>query len=205
MIKYIKFIVVIIIILAIAIPFSGSYSVQSTDDLAYLVAMGIDVGDSNELNVTFEFTMPNSSGENTSSSIAPTVINSVEASSLDSAINLMNTYVSKEINLSHCKSIVISEALASTGISKLIYSLSNKVQVRPDANIIVSKCKAKDFIQNTQPTLENLVAKYYEIAPLSSEYTGYTANIMLRDFFNQFSCLTCEPVAMLRCYKHTSC
>ena len=205
MIKYIKFVVIIIIILVIAIPFSGSYSVQSIDDLAYLVAMGIDVGKSNELNVTFEFTMPNSSGENTSSEVAPTVINSVEASSLDSAINLMNTYVSKEINLSHCKAIVISESIASAGISKLLYTLSNKIQVRPDTNIIVSKCKAKDFIRNTQPTLENLVAKYYEISPISSEYTGYTANIMLRDFFNQFSSLTCEPVAMLRCHKHTIC
>ena len=46
------------------------------------------------------------------------IINSVDAASLDSAINLMNTYVSKEISLSHCKAIVISESLASKGIPK---------------------------------------------------------------------------------------
>lgn len=200
--KYIKYIIFIVLILIIALPFAGSYSVQSIDDLAYLVALGIDVGETNELKVTFEFTMPNSSGENASSEIAPTIINSVEATSLDSAINLMNTYVSKEINLSHCKAIVISESLASNGISKLLYSLINKVQIRPDANIIISKCTAKDFIQNTQPSLENLVAKYYEIAAISSEYTGYTENAQLGNFFNQLSCLTCEPTAMLRCYQY---
>ena len=176
----------------------GSYSVQSIDDLAYLVALGIDVGDTSELKVTFEFTMPNSSGENTSSELAPTIINSVEANSLDSAINLMNTYISKEINLSHCKAIIVSESFASTGVSKLLYSIMNKVQIRPDAYIIISKCNAKDFIQNIQPTLENLVAKYYEIVPISSEYTGYTVNAKIGDFFNQLSCLTCEPIAMLR-------
>lgn len=157
-------------------------------------------GDANELKVTFEFTMPNSSGENASSEVAPMIINSVDASSLDSAINLMNTYVSKEISLSHCKAIVISETLASKGISKLLYSLMNKVQIRPDANIIISKCLAKDFIQNSQPKLENLVAKYYEIAPVSSEYTGYTANTKIGDFFNQFTCNTCQPTAILRFY-----
>lgn len=200
--KYLKYIIIITLILFIAIPFAGSYSVQSIDDLAYLVAIGIDVGNTNTLKVTFEFTKPNSSGENASSELAPTIINSVDASSIDSAINLMNTYVSKEINLSHCKTIVISESLAIEGVSKLLYSLMNKVQIRPDTNIVVSKCLAKDFIQNTQPSLENLVAKYYEIAAISSEYTGYTENVKIGDFFNKLSSKTAQPVAMLRCSKY---
>lgn len=91
----------------------GSYSVQSIDDLAYLVALGIDVSQNNMYTVTFQFTMPNSSGESTSSETSPIITNSVQASSLDSAINLMNAYISKELTLSHCKIIVISEELAS--------------------------------------------------------------------------------------------
>ncbi len=43
---------------------------------------------------------------------APSVIDSVEATSVDNAISLMNTYVSKEINLSHCKVVAISSELA---------------------------------------------------------------------------------------------
>jgi len=198
--KYFKFIIVVILVIVIAIPFVSSYSVQSIDDLAYLVALGIDVGESNTLKVTFQFTMPNSTGENSSSEIAPTVLNSVEAASIDSAINLMNTYISKEINLSHCKILVFSEALASKGIEKQVYSLMNKIQIRPDTNVIISKTTAKDFIQNLKPNLEILVAKYYEIFPISSEYTGYTPNITLGTFFNRLTCSTCQPIAMLR--KH---
>lgn len=40
--KYVKYTILIIIVLVVAIPFSGSYSVQSIDDLAYLVALGFD-------------------------------------------------------------------------------------------------------------------------------------------------------------------
>ena len=198
--KYIKYLIIITLILIIAIPFSGSYSVQSIDDLAYVVALGIDEGEKNNLNVTFEFSLPNSSGENSSSESAPIIINSVEASSIDSAINLMNTYISKEISLTHCKFIIISESVASKGISKLVYSLMNKVQIRPDANILVSKCSSKDFIKNTKLKLETLIVKYYEILPVSSKYTGYISNVHLGDFFNNMSSNTCNSVAMLRCY-----
>lgn len=197
MIKFAKYIVMIVIVLLITIPFAGSYSVQSIDDLAYLVALGIDIGKNNNYTVTFQFTKPNSSGENAASETAPTITNSIDASSLDSAISLMNTYVSKEITLSHCKIIVISEEIASEGVANLLYSLMNKTQIRPNCNIIVSKSTAKDFIKNVQPSLENLIAKYYEIAPTSGEYTGYTGNIKLGDFFNQYSCITCQPTAML--------
>ncbi len=200
--KYIRYTIIFILVLVIAIPFAGSYSVQSIDELAYAIAIAFDEGDMNDLKVTFQFTMPNSSGESKSSEISPTIINSVEASSLDSAINLMNTYVSKEITLSHCKVIVISESLASKGISNLLYTLMNKVEIRPDANIIISKCLANEFIEYSQPKLENLVAKYYEIVPNSSEYTGYFVNARLGDFFTKYSSLTCEPTATLRFYQY---
>lgn len=195
--KYIKYIAILILVIIFMIWFNGNYSVQSIDDLAYAIAIGIDVGKTNEYKITFEFIKATSSSEGGSSETSPTIINSVEANSLDAAINLMNTYVSKEINLSHCKTIVISESLASNGISRILYSLINKVQIRPDVNLVISKCLAKEFIEQAQPNLENLVAKYFETIPISSEYTGYTANVKLDTFFNQFSSITCEPTAML--------
>ena len=179
-------------------PLYGSYSVQSIDDLAYLIVLGIDEGDSNTLKITFEFTRPVAGGEGASAEASPSIINSVEASSIDSAINLMNTHLSKEINLSHCKAIIISESLASKGVSKIIYSLMNKVQIRPDANVIITKCPAKNYVEATQPIFENLISKYYETAPVSSQYTGYTEDVTLGEFFNKLNSVTSQPTAMLR-------
>ena len=196
--KFIKYIILIIFVLCIAIPFSGSYSVQSIDDLAYLIALGIDVGETSTYKLTFQFTMPNSSGGDTpSSETAPIIINSVDAPTLDSAINLMNTYVSKEISLSHCKAVVISEDIAKKGISNISYNLMNKVQIRPNCNVIISKSTANDFIKNVNPSLENLIAKFYEISPTSSKYTGYTSDAKIGSFFNDLACISCEPIAML--------
>ena len=192
-----KYIAIIIITIIISIAFTGSHSVQSVDDLAYAIALGLDVGEAENLRVTFQFNMPSSSNESGAGESAPSIIDSVEANSIDSAINLMNAYVSKEINLSHCKVIVISKELAQKGIGKEIYSLMNKVQIRPDNQVIISTSTAKEYIESVSPTLENLVAKFYEVLPRSSEYTGYTINAELGEFFNQLVCQTCEPSATL--------
>lgn len=192
-----KYLIIIIIVIIFSLAFTGSHIVQSVDDLAYTVALGIDVGEQEDLKVTFQFTMPAPSGEGGSGKASPSVIDSVEANSIDSAIGFMNAYVSKEINLSHCKVIVISEEVAKRGIAKELFSLMNKVQIRPDNHVIISTCSAQKYIESVSPSLENLVAKFYEILPRSGEYTGYTVNAELGDFFTKIVCTTCEPSAIL--------
>lgn len=189
---------IIIVILVFILAFTPSYTALNIDNLAYVVAMGIDTGEVEKFKITFEFTTGSSSGESGSTGEKnPLIINSVEASSIDSAINLMNSYMARELNLSHCKIIVFSEKVASQGISKEIYTLVNDSQIRPSSNIIISKSGALDYITNSTPVLENLITKYYEIFPNSSQYTGYVYNVTLGDFFNRLVCHTCEPFAIL--------
>lgn len=63
----------------------------------------------------------------------------------------------------------------------------NNVQIRPDCNIIISRCSAEYFLNNSEPTLEKISARYYEVAPSSSDYTGYTEDITLSQFFSDFT------------------
>ena len=100
-------------------------------------------------------------------------------------------------NLSHCKAIIISEELAYDGISEYIYTLVNNIEIRPDCNIIISRCKAQDYLDNSKPTLESVSARYYEFIFNSSEYTGYTENISLSDFYSDLLSITTQPHAIL--------
>lgn len=109
----------------------------------------------------------------------------------------MNSYISKQVNLSHCKVIVFSEKVAVDGISKEVDSLVNNIQVRPDTFIIVSKCQAKNFIENSKPDLETSVSQYYEITPKSNEYTGFTDYMTIGKFYNNLCSDTSEPYAIL--------
>lgn len=81
-----------------------------------LLQLELMYGEKSDLKVSFQLSIPSknsSSSDSSSSTEADTVIDSIECSSVEVAISLANGYVSKELNLSHCKVLVISEEVAS--------------------------------------------------------------------------------------------
>ena len=195
--KIVKKIFIVILIIMLLLAFSKSYSTLNVDNLSVVVAMGIDVSDKNNLQISFQFTNPSSVSESGTTEQSPSIIYSVDASSISSGINLINTYIGKEVNLSHCKVITFSEELASRGISDEIYTLINDTQIRPSTNIVISKTSARYYLEHSKPLFENLITKYYEVFAASSSYTGFTSNATIGDFFNSLICHSCEPYAIL--------
>ena len=186
-----KILVFMLIVVLILITLFGMNSVTSMDNLAYVVAVGFDIKDTGKLELSFQIALPSgseggSSGSSSSQS-SSSIVTSVECNSFESGVNLVNSYLSKELNLSHCKAIVFSEEIASQGIGEYLYTLINHVEIRPTCNVIISKCNAKYFLNNSSPMLDQLSSKYYEIASTSERVTGYTYNITLLDFFSDFA------------------
>ncbi len=187
----------VIIFVILTVSFSSSYIRTNLDNIAVVVAIGIDKGENNKLKVSFQFTNPSSVSESGSSETAPTILKSVDASSISSAVNLMNSHMGKELTLAHCKLIVFSEEVAKEGISDEIYTLMNDSQSRPSCNVVISKCTAEYYIDNSKPFLEPLISKYYELFVTSNQFTGYTANASLGKFFDNMICQSCDPYAIL--------
>ena len=193
----IKKIIIFFIVIVLTIGFNSSYRAINLSNIAIVVAMAIDTSEDNNLKVTFQFTPASSVSETGTTEKAESIINTINASSISSAINLMNSYIGKELSLSHCKLIVFSEELASQGISDEIFTLMNDNQVRPSTNIVISKCSAKYYIENSKPLLEPLLTKYYEVYNNSSQFTGFTTDASIGEFFNHLNCKNCEAYAIL--------
>ena len=190
--KWFKNIFIFVVILVFISAFSSSYSSLNIDNLTYVLAIGIDSSDNNNLEVSFHFSNPIPAESSANEKPNP-IINTVTASSLSNAINLVNGYQGRQLNLSHCKVIIFSEEIAYKGISDEIYTLINDTQIRPSANIIISKCNAKFYMNQVKPEIENIFAE-------SSKYVGHIPNATIGDFFNSLNCNTCEPYAILRWY-----
>ena len=191
---------ILIILLALFIllfALSSPYSTHNIDQLAYVIALGLDVGQSNKLKLTIQLSKPESGSGGSSGSSYTNIIDTVECSSIDSGISLFNSHISRRLNLSHCKVIVISADLAAQGVSDYIYTLLNNVEMSPHASILVSKTPANEFLNNSKPELEDLASRYYEVSLASNKYTGYTANISLIKFFSDCSDSFTNPVATL--------
>lgn len=190
----------LILILLTSFLISGT-SNRALENSAYVVALGIDAGDNNLIKLTFQFASPSGnskSGSNSSSSQSDSSsITTIECSSIDSGISLMNSYMTKKVNLSHCKAIVISQTLAYSGVSEYISTLMNHPEVRPLCNVIISKCDASDFLNNSKPMLETVSARYYELILTSSQYVGYSENVLLSDFYSNILDTSQEAIAIL--------
>lgn len=179
-----KWIVIIITVIIFLYAFSSSYYSQNIDHLDYVIALGIDkVPESDNIIVTFEFANLGSFSENASSEKTEPIINTIVAPTIPNAITIMNAYIGKQLNLSHCKVIAFSKDYAKTGILDEVSFLTHNIQIRPTTNVVVTECSASNYLKRSTSSLEQVLTKYYDIFPTSSEYTGYTSNIPIGRFY----------------------
>ncbi len=137
-----------------------------------------------------------SSGSESSES-SSSVINTVECNSFDIGVSLLNSYLSKKVNMTHCKYLIFSEELAAKGIGNYIYSLKNNVEIRPTCNILISKCSANYFLENSKSVIDEVAAKYFSLETSSEKNTSYTEAVTLKDFFCDLSDTFGSPYAIL--------
>ncbi len=109
-----KIIIFLILFVIFANAFSASYTLYNLSNLSYAIALGIDVGQNAKFKITAQFAKtaslsPSNSSSEDSKNI---VLVSGEADSIFSGLNLLNGYIGKELNLSHCSIIIFSEELA---------------------------------------------------------------------------------------------
>lgn len=184
--KTLKIIIICSVIIAFIWGFSDSYSSHNIDNIVHVVAIGIDKSSDvqNNMKVSFQFVNISSSSEGSSGGDSSTVVTSINTTTLNKAINLMNSYIGKELNFSHCKVIVFSQDFAKDGISTEICTFINNEEIRPSTNIVISTSDANSYLKNSNPNIEKLVTNYYDTFELTSNFTGYSDDATIGDFYN---------------------
>ena len=99
--------ITLLIILLISFAFFNSSSVNTIDDLAYVVAIGFDVGENYALKVSFQINMPSVSKSSSSSkSESSSIITTIDCNNFDAGVTLLDSYLNKNVNMSHCKLLI---------------------------------------------------------------------------------------------------
>lgn len=216
--KFFKLIFIVAIVVSLVFSFENySNSSQDLDALSYVMAIGIDVGKTAKYKISLQLTTMESSatdaaiksseestGDEANKESSSFIIHTTETDSIDSAINITNAYVNKAINLSHCKILVISEEVAKSGLSSIVNSIINKVEIRPDCNIIISQIPDNEFSEENKPDLSSVLEKYYDIASNIDNGQGYSKAIKLSDFYFALNDSFTEPCATLGLISNTN-
>lgn len=190
-----KFLLVILTIF----PFIALYldsNNKALDSNTYCIALAIDVGDTSNLELSFELPVNSSSGDSSggeSKQSTSSNITSIECETMDSGISLMNSYLTQQIDLSHCKAILISDEYAKNGVSDIIYTLINKFEISSDCLLIITKGSANKLLTNAASNSETVSAKYFMSSVKSSYTSGFTCKETINDFYLALKDNVMEP------------
>ena len=192
-------IVFIILTIFLSIFLTSCFDSKEVDEKAYVIGLGLDKGKNNFLNITLQMAVPSkiASGEGGGEENEGTTITTVETPTLYAGLNMINTYVSKEVDFSHCKVVVFSKELAQEGINDYIHALVRGREYRGSMYVAVSTGTAEEYIRNVTPTLEANPAKYYEMNFTSYKYTGFTGDTRLTNFYLLSECSCRQAYATL--------
>ncbi len=190
---------------------SGCYDRKEIDETAYIVALGIDKGENREYSYTFQFSAPlaisqegesgesppkqEDSGEGENSTVRNLTIN---APDFYVAKNMINNFMSKNIDMSHLKLIVFSSEVDENALETHSQLLLREREVRPHTAIAVAAESASGYLENVNPELEANTSKYYELMSLRSNNV-YAPTKRLHDFVDELSAddsATALPVAI---------
>jgi len=185
--------VIALLVLTVALVTAGCSGARETDEVGYVIAMGIDQGpEKDNLNVTYQLAIPRAlASTGSSDSKEATEVITITASTLVEARNLLNTTIARVPNLSHTKVIVIGESIARQGVGDFVAPLQRFREFRGSMYIVVAhKSTAEDFIKTLTPRLEILPSKYIETMMLSNTENGYYGRSFLHDFYNRLNEVT---------------
>ncbi|WP_062107033.1 Ger(x)C family spore germination protein [Bacillus niameyensis] len=169
---------------------SGCWDQEEIEERAYVVVLGLDKSEDNLIDVTFQIANPQraTSQEADVQNEPPSDIVTITASDVLDAKELANTIVSREMNFDHLRTMIIEEELAKTELfPHILGSAIVDPEIRRDVNLIVSKEKARKFIDKNKPKLETRPHKYYSFMVRRWIETAYSPQADINRYFLRIS------------------
>ncbi len=165
---------------------TGCWSMRETDEIAYVLIVGFDKGEKDNLVLTLSIANPRTAtgggggggGEETTREIV-----SVETIGPLAMLDLLNTAIDRRIYLQHAKAFIFSEDLAREGIGRWLSALMRFREIRGNSEVFICRGKARDLIQKTSPFLELSPAKQFELIRKMSEIHGLYPTTQLIDLY----------------------
>lgn len=161
--------------------------VTQVNEMAYVVGLGVDKADNDNILLSLQFAKPMSvsskegGGENKSTSLV-----SAKGSDIFSAMSILESSLSKQINLTHTKIILFSDEILKSGIESHVKMLMANQNIRPNTYCALSLGGANIYLETVKPALELNPAKYYTLM-FSKDTKSIVPNTTLKDLYFSFT------------------
>jgi spore germination protein KC len=153
-----QIIILILLFLQIIPLLSGCWNQKELNDLAFVMAMGIDKGEHQRFDVTVQLVNPGnvSTGQNGGGQGLPIAVYKASGDTLTEAARNATKKVSRRLYYAHTNIVVISEKLAREGIYNLIDAFEREPEFRTTTEIVIAKGSTAEDIVTTLTILDKL-------------------------------------------------
>ncbi|MCX7749475.1 MAG: Ger(x)C family spore germination protein [Clostridia bacterium] len=180
---------------------SGCYDAEEVDGNAYIVAIGLDKGEKQPLRLTLQYRNisstdggkkeegsggkngPKNEDDKKKGKQEGMIISTVECQTFFQGLQLLNKGTERRLNVTHAKMIIFSEELAKEGIGKHLATIMRYEEIRSVTKVLVTKEKAREFMEVNEPTLGAAPAKSLELLLKQTEYLSSYPMVSLYDLY----------------------
>lgn len=189
--------IALIFMLLVCVLLTGC-GARETDEVAWVITMGLDKADDGDLLVTYRIAIPNAlaAGSEGGAGKETSTIETIKAPSLAESRNLLNTSLSRSVSLSHLTAIVIGEDLARSGVQDVLAPVMRFREYRGSIFLIVARGQAKEVFEKNKPKIETLVSRWVHNSMQSTKETSYFLPVNLHQFYTRLKSNSGAPLAV---------
>lgn len=185
---------VLLILLLLTLPLSGCWDRRDPEKMVWVTAVGIDKGRQGDYLFSFQIPGPSGGGKGSqppggqqgpgaSQSAGATMdVFAIEAPDIVTALDASQSFVARRISLTHAKTVVIGEELASEDVTPVLAGATRYHEFRRNMSVMVSRGSAYEFMRRAQPKLETNASRWYESLMLTQAQAGIVPETHLHDF-----------------------
>ncbi|WP_332631551.1 Ger(x)C family spore germination protein [Halalkalibacter flavus] len=186
----------ILLVLSVIVILSGCWDRKELDQVSLVTGLALEVSDDEAFSLTIEAINASELNDQTAEGMTPTITYELKGLTMAELLNKMNLGITRELNFSHTRTLIIDEKVAKEGISRFLQFLEKSGQFRNDFQIIVARgVRAKDIITTTYPIQKVPSLKMYEqFRTIKDNWGGYPDSA-LTDFVFALTSPGRHPVA----------
>lgn len=193
----------LVLLAVLSLMLSSCAVSRQPEHLAYAISLGIDKTDTGEIMLSVQ--IPTIGGEKSGSSEegsfggeATYVLNTATAATFSQALDLLQATVSRTLELSQLKSIVISQELATTPeFNQLIEDMMMTYRLSTAAYMVITLGEAREMVVSQSPSIGTRLSTGVTAALEHYHQQGYIPRVRLADVYYAMKSIYSDPVCIL--------
>lgn len=163
-----------LLVLVLCLPLTGCWDRTELEEIAFVLAIGVDKGKESVYSVTFAIALPDklAGKDGGGGGGKPLMMTTVEAPTVAGAIAMADSYLSRQVSLRHTKALFMGEEMARISGMHTMDEFVRFRQARRTMYFLVTKGKAADFLKEMEPKVEKNPQRYIEQLIQNVRYTA---------------------------------